>query len=266
MSACRILSSLNEESLVGGNTHAEVAKVGDTVRRPTGLWTPGVHALLAHLEESGYPGAPRVRGLDDQGREVLTYVEGAVVWPDHFGLVESDAALAQVAASIRSYHEAVANFSEPDRFTWSDRGADPIGPPEVLCHNDLAPWNLVHGDDGSWTFIDWDLAAPGRRSWDLSWALLSLTPLMPDSVLSQARTVQRIAVFQNAYGSHEFPSDVLTIAVERCEYEAERIDRLGAMGEQPYARLLREGHADVWHRAANHIAARIPAWQAAFLP
>lgn len=75
--------------------------------------------------------------------------------------------------------------------------------------------------------------------------------------------MQRIAVFQKAYGSSEFPSDVLAVAVERCEYEADRIDRLGAIGEQPYARLLREGHADVWHRAAAHIAAHTPAWQAA---
>jgi hypothetical protein len=257
---------VREEPLVGGNTHAGIVKVGETVRRPTGPWTPGVHALLAHLERCGYSGAPRVLGVDVQGREVLTYVTGSVVWPDHFGIVESDAALAEVAASIRAFHDAVASLPRLDGFAWSDRGADPRGPAEILCHNDLAPWNLVHGSDGSWTFIDWDLAAPGRRSWDLAWALLSLVPLMPNRAGTDARTRKRITTFRAAYGSVEFPTDVLAVAVERCQVEAERIARLGALGEEPYVRLLDEGHAVVWHDAATHIAARAPAWQSALSP
>ena len=257
---------MKEERLVGGNTHAEVVKVGDTVRRPTGPWTPGVHALLAHLERCGYGGAPRALGVDVQGREVLTYVTGAVVWPDRVGLVESDAALAEVAATIRAYHAAAASFPDFHGFAWSGRGADPRGPAEILCHNDLAPWNLVHGGDGSWTFIDWDLAAPGRRSWDLALALLSLAPLMPDRVGTDARTRERIATFRAGYGAVGFPTDVLAVAVERCEVEAELIDRLGALGEEPYARLLDEGHAAVWHDAARHIAARAPVWLAALSP
>ena len=156
--------------------------------------------------------------------------------------------------------------SRCDGFAWSDRGADPRGPAEILCHNDLGPWNLVHASDGSWTFIDWDLAAPGRRSWDLALALLSLTPLMPDRVGTDARTRERIATFRAGYGSAGFPTDVLEVAVERCQVEAELIDRLGALGEEPYARLLDEGHAVVWHDAAAHIAAHAPRWQPALSP
>src|SRR5438034_5842059 len=179
---------MDEERLVGGNTHGEVMRVGNTVRRPTGGWTPGVHALLQHLESVGYDGAPRLLGVDEEGREILSFVPGAVVWPDRFSLVQTDAALAEVAAAIRRYHDAVAEFPH-ERFTWSDRGADPRGPREVLCHNDLAPWNLVRGEPDGWTFIDWDVAAPGRVVWDLAWALLSFVPLMPDSTLTELQTL-----------------------------------------------------------------------------
>ena len=64
-----------EKVLSGGNTHEEVVRVDDTVRRPTGPWTPGVHALLVHLQKRGFEGAPRVHGIDEQGREVLDYIE-----------------------------------------------------------------------------------------------------------------------------------------------------------------------------------------------
>jgi len=35
-------------------------------------------ALAGVLEREGFDGAPRAFGFDDQGREVLTYIEGEV--------------------------------------------------------------------------------------------------------------------------------------------------------------------------------------------
>ncbi len=48
------------------------------MRRPTGPHTPFVHSLLRHLEEGGFEGAPRVLGIDEHRREVLTFIEGHV--------------------------------------------------------------------------------------------------------------------------------------------------------------------------------------------
>ena len=47
-----------EIPLHGGNV-STVVRVGDTVRRNAGPWTPSVHALLRHLEYVGFTGAPR---------------------------------------------------------------------------------------------------------------------------------------------------------------------------------------------------------------
>jgi hypothetical protein len=67
-----------QEEPLSGNVSA-VARVGDTVGRSTGPWTPAVHALLRHLEHAGFDGALRVLGIDERGREVLTYVPGEVL-------------------------------------------------------------------------------------------------------------------------------------------------------------------------------------------
>jgi len=249
-----------EEPLDGGNTHAEVVRVGGTVRRPVGRWTPGVHALLRHLETRGFDGAPRVVGLDSQGRESLTFVPGTVVWPDHFDLVASDSALAGVATLIRTYHRTVGDFLAPNHFEWSDRGRDPSGRREILCHNDLAPWNLILRSDDGWAFIDWDTAAPGRLAWDLSWALMSFVPLWPDSNLGADETLHRISIFADAYGHSDVPDDVIAVAVERCRHEADSIERRGAAGEAPYATLLADGHAAAWHRTGRHIDTHMADW------
>ena len=45
-------------------------RIGDSVRRLVGPWTPSVHRLLRHLAEQEFIGAPRVLGIDGAGREV----------------------------------------------------------------------------------------------------------------------------------------------------------------------------------------------------
>lgn len=66
-----------EEQLSGGNTSV-VVRVGDTVRRPVGPWTPAVHDLLNYLAAVGFAGAPRVQGIDKLNREVPDFVPGEV--------------------------------------------------------------------------------------------------------------------------------------------------------------------------------------------
>ena len=235
----------SSEQLAGGNTHESIVRIGETVRRPTGAWTPAVHALLAHLRAAGFGAAPRVLGLDDDGREVLTYVPGDVVWPGHFDLLERDEELAEVARLIRRYHGIVASFVPPPDAVWWDLAADPTGSREVICHNDLAPWNLVHGADGGWTFIDWDLAAPGRRAWDLGWALLSFIPLTPDRPLDDEAIARRLRVFMSAYGAPHELEAALAAAIERGEHEAAS---------------KAAKHGEIWAGAARRVAANANRW------
>ena len=88
---------------------------------------------------------------------------------------------------------------------------------------------------------------------------------MPNDVPSDIRVAERLAVFATAYGPDDLPADVLAVAVERCEQEADLISSFGEAGVPPYDRLLREGHGEIWRSAATHIAARTPTWQPALI-
>ena len=78
-----------EVPFADGNV-SSVVRVGDTVRRGTGPWTPTVHALLRHLERVGFEGAPRVLGIDERGREVLSFVPGVTIPPPLTGYRSDD--------------------------------------------------------------------------------------------------------------------------------------------------------------------------------
>lgn len=106
----------DEEMLPGGYS-TSVAQVGNTVRRATGSWSPAVHGLLRHLEDRGFQGAPRFLGLDDRGREILTFLEGEVgnyPLPDRLW---SDTTLIGDARLLRRYHEASADYVLPEGVT-----------------------------------------------------------------------------------------------------------------------------------------------------
>ncbi len=96
-------------------------------------------------QQLGFGGAPRALGIDAQGREILTYVPGRVVHPN----AVDDSELARVARLIREYHVAVASFVPPPDAQWHTDGRDPSDVEELICHNDLAPWNLITTDESS---------------------------------------------------------------------------------------------------------------------
>lgn len=170
----------------------------------------------------------------------------------------------RVAGRGRALHDAVEDFTVDADWTWSERAADPSGSTELLCHNDLGIWNLVRSG-GDWISIDWDLAAPRRRSWDLSLALTTAVSLMPSAGVDEARTLRRIRAFVRGYGAEAFPPDTLTVALERCGFGARIIEADAARGDTVAQRLLAEGHADTWRAAEQHLALNRTVWETALL-
>lgn len=144
-----------ERVFVGGTTPG-VVRVGDTVRRPVhGRWRY-VHAVLRHLEAVGFPGAPRVLGFDEQGREIVSYIEGRVI---REAAELSEPQLRSAAELIRDFHDATAGTE------LADGG-------EVALHSDLGPHNTVFDGDRAAGLIDWDEGVrPGPRVCDVGHAV-----------------------------------------------------------------------------------------------
>jgi hypothetical protein len=171
--------------LVGGmDPRWAPLRVGDTVRRPVGSSSEPVRDLLLHLEAVGFDGAPRHLGTDEQGREVLSYIEGDVPLPPYPAWAMTDAALLDLGGLVRRFHEAAASFVPPPRAAWATDWADPTGttaerlaPDMTICHNDLFPENVVFRDGRVVALIDFAMAAPGRPLWDLAIAAELWGPL-----------------------------------------------------------------------------------------
>ncbi|WP_326553656.1 phosphotransferase enzyme family protein [Micromonospora sp. NBC_01813] len=251
-----------EHLLTGGNVAAAVVRVGDTVRRPAGPWTPAVHAFLTHLRAVGYEGAPRPLGIDAEGREVLTYVPGVVPWPDRFDLLDPDAALRRVGKLVRDLHDAAAGFSPPADAAW--QRLIPPGGADLIIHHDLAPWNLVVG--AAWVFIDWDTAGPGTRLWDLAYAAKGFVPLSADPAWQRPDAARRLRTLVDAYGLDERQRrDLVPLLARRARSMHDFLAEQSAAGVQPWSRLWREGHGDTWRRDADHIGARKTDWATALL-
>ncbi|HWC82590.1 MAG TPA: phosphotransferase [Pseudonocardiaceae bacterium] len=252
-----------EVPLAGGNASAGVVRVGDTVRRPSGPWTPAVHALLGHLRSVGFRGAPRVLGIDERGREVLEFVPGLVVWPEHVELMEADDLLVRVGRLIRELHDAVSGFRPPADARW--QVVVPSDGDEIVAHHDLAPWNLVV-DGERCTFIDWDTLAPGTRLGDLAYAAHGFVPLSADPRWPRADAGRRLRVLVDAYGLDEGQRRRLVpLLAQRTRAMHDFLAEQAAAGTLPWARLWREGHGAVWLADTDFIEQRTDTWTRALL-
>ena len=244
-----------EVLLVGGTTNrGRVVRVGDTVRRPWRATSPATIALLDHLADVGFTGAPRFLDVDDQGREVLTYVPGTAITPPLPRAALTDAALTSVAVLLREYHQAVASF-DPAPHTWPASPPAPFGG-GLVSHNDVNLDNVVFRDGRAVALIDFDLAGPGSRVWDVANAVRLWAPLRPDADIGDARrgrTLARLRLFVDAYGlAGADREDLLTAVAMNHEWS---YDVVGA--------AIARGHAaftEYWHGGGEARAARTRQW------
>jgi hypothetical protein len=172
----------SEVLLLGGTANrGQVVRVGDTVRRPQRATSPATHALLRHLADVGFDGAPR---------------------------------FLSVAHLLRDYHRAVSSFS-PAPHPWPPSPPPPFAG-QLVSHNDVNLDNVVFRDGRAVALIDFDLASPGCRVWDVACATRLWAPLRPDRYIDDSRrgrALHRLRLFVDSYGLDRGEREALVPAV-----------------------------------------------------
>lgn len=251
------MTDADEVPLTGGNVASGVVRIAETVRKPWLPTTPRVQALLAALRDAGLD-VLRPLGRDAEGRQVIEYVPGelAMVAPelDHAGL-------RRVGAMVRALHDAAEKLGPEVGGDWpvllpppdDDDGA------RLLCHQDLAPWNLILGE--RWVFIDWDGAGPSTRSWDLAYAAQTFT--LNDPGVAPSVAAGRLAALVAGYDPDPRLRAVLAEAiVARPAAMRDHLAAAAASGWEPWATMHREGHGAHWSAVSAYVEEHRDTWRA----
>lgn len=216
-----------ERPLVGGRVTPGVVRVGHTVRRPPGTNAEFIHTLLGHLAAVGFEGAPRFLGTDEQGRDILSYIEGDV--PTDLGWHDDDTLVA-AARLIRSYHEATIGLVP----------SQPTTPAlfEVVCHNDLSPCNFVFVEGRPVALIDFDTAALGTRRMDVSYAAWGWLDL-GNAEIAATEQRRRLRLFLRTYGQNLDERSIKQVILDRQDTLATQGERDGKTAMAQWARHCR---------------------------
>lgn len=249
----RVGATNDEEALTGGNASASVVRIGDTVRKP---WLPTTDLTVSYMRGLSDRGIdlPEPRGRDDQGRLVLEYVPGALAM-DRGPLGAS--LLRRIGALVRVIHDASVGLPLPD--PWEV--LLPADRPNLLCHNDLATWNLVI-DGERLVFIDWDGSGPSIRLWDLAYAAISFGHLFAGEDLDVA--TGRLVAFLEGYDADDLLRAALpTRMAQRARAMHDLLRRSHEFSREPWGSMYVDGHGEHWDGAAAFIAQHEEAWRRA---
>jgi phosphotransferase family enzyme len=236
--------------VLGGGFVNEVVRIGNTVHRSAGPWSPTVHALLRHLAAAGFP-SPRAMGWDDSGREVLSYLPGETIGWQDWPLVMLDlTGPAMLARLLRRYHDAVRSFDPGPGAVWQNPLATNG---ELVRHGDFSPFNTVWRDGEVVGVIDWDFAQPGKAITDVAYLAWYTVPLSDDASAARFGFTppvprrERLAALADAYGGVS-PGDVVDAALEAIDEERRQMLELGRRGLEPWARFVAGGNPEAFER------------------
>lgn len=244
-----------EEVLAGGNASGEVVRVGETIRKPWSPTSSRTIAYLTALRERGLD-VPEAHGRDERDRLVLDFVPGALAMDST--PLEADLCR-RVGALVRRIHDASAGLHVPD--DWDV--LIPAEDPDLLCHNDLAPWNLVIDGDRL-VFIDWDGAGPSTRLWDLAYAAVAFGHLVPGADVAEAAA--RLSAFVHGYDADEdLRRDLPATMAARAGAMHDLLQRSHETGREPWGSMYVDGHGDHWAGVTEFIEEHQHTWAAAFV-
>jgi aminoglycoside phosphotransferase (APT) family kinase protein len=254
------------ELLIGDGVTQGIVRIGDTVRRPLRPFSLTIQAYLAHLRDAGFTGAPLPLGVDEEGREVLSFVAGDVPRNPLPPETASDDVLVALARLIRALHEASAGWVPPSDAVWGGTPANAgriSKQGELVSHRDYYPGNVVFRDGLPVALIDFDLAMPTTRLYDVANALWYWAPFRDprdrSPAFADADIPHRVAVFADTYGMKaRMRAELAPFAVDLARRYHED-SRVSAELDPVFRKLWEDGAKDELPRAEAWIRQAAPA-------
>ncbi len=254
----------HETPLPGGDVTEGVVRVGDTVRRPMGPHSELVHRLLGQLEEADVDCAPRFQGIDEQGREVLSWIEGEVAgrpWP---GWVADPERASSVARLLRRLDDALIDIGLPDDTavrSWLSGAPEPVGPvSSFLGHRDVTPENTVFRDGKAVALVDFDLTSPSSRVDEvvnlLLWWAGWMAPEDRNAVFQDVDPGERGRLLIDAYGLSDEERDwVVPVAISAAQQSWHWMKHRAEDQGGGWAQMWDEGMGDQIRRREHWLVA-----------
>jgi hypothetical protein len=250
-----------EIALPAGDVTEGVVRIGDTVRRPHQASSAAVAAYLGHLESVGFEGAPRYLGRDERGRDVLSFIDGAVAGDPVEPWAAADTVLPGVGRLVRALHDASTGWvpTLALRAPVAGRPVPPLpeGEQRLVSQRDVTPQNTVFRAGSAVALIDFDLLGWTTRSVDLANTAMHWVPLCDPCDRGPAYhhvdVAGRLRLLLDGYGTDSVSGEQLLDAA---------LLRLGAAYDSMRwnAEHLGGGWARMWDQGVGEVIRRRVAW------
>ncbi|MCY9577884.1 phosphotransferase family protein [Paenibacillus alvei] len=143
---------------------------------------------------------------------------------------------------------------------------------EVICNNDAALYNVVFQQEAPVALIDFDMAGPGPRMWDIAYSLYTSVPLAsftPDyasgsivaykSDLHAAERRRRIHLFFDSYGI-PVPNDLRQWIIHRLTVLCETLRNGASAGNPAFQKMVDEGHVAHYENEIRFVTNHFEDW------
>lgn len=239
-----------QDEILHGGREGKISKNENKVIRPGNEWTLHVQSFLSFMHDNGFCNIPKPYGINEDGMEVVSFVDGVVYNDSLPKEILTDEVLVEVARLLRRYHDIGAGYAQQlaGDEVWMLPKHSPI---EVMCHGDFAPYNVTFVDGHVHGIIDFDTLHPGSRIWDIAYAVYRWIPFVspknPDYRYSLNEQIRRLKLFVDTYDLKD---------EERKQLPDKIVERIGSLvtfmrneatsGNEDVQKNIDEGHVKLY--------------------
>lgn len=247
---------------------------GEYIYRDLKPYSKTIHKLLKHLESKKINFTPHFLKVDYENKiESLTFVKGSTIenYPEIDNFEYKARNIKILASMLREYHNATLDFNYTNEDKWFLEYRGELDK-EVICHNDIAPYNITFLNNEPAGIIDFDTACPAPRIWDVAYAVYRFVPLSKKVYVPSEKVYRQyekdsnseerkllIQEFIDSYGYFEV-KDVLENVILRLEALIELFDFECNSGNKAFIKMKKEGHQDFYIEEIKFIKENMDDW------